>query len=917
MWSDLSKELEAIKLEAFGKKYLEIRKSRQLGEVENHFLYLVAYVIANQSADGWWNVGQQYQKLITAHAVRLLHKMGLPLKARWNLSLSNSSEEGNLYRAVKLLIGAGSPPDNTWKNAWWGDDTWDDCYILLALLEARTDPQWDKRLEAAFNRKYLRSLRRLVTQVKDDGFDEQVRKAPWYGPGFYAAAMELFDHPSVEKELASTKELPDSAQLIETLSRTVKPLLARGLEHHDEVPWCRRFPWHVGQCIVTWKEKREKYPPLRELDELMGQAYVVLRKTQSENGAWDDGGRIIEPDDVIYYTVRALSGCYVWEGRDATASPTIWKAHAYLLEVARHNENSLLVNLKASINAIGAYQRLFEFRLPNVFPNLLLLLLSRLDCLGLLSNVLTPGENEVKTLKRVRACARIKLEDQGFSVLELNGVNDRLYSSLKHNESFLKEFSCEPEQTLRELRRFLSSTLTETRSKSSRRLITYLWTTNGFLNFIPLIEHLSSLEQDRAFYKYYRDHLNHEVLLFLLGAYIYFNCSNFRDKINEEIVATYQPYAPPFGDDKLVDEFLFRWKLISTFHDIGYLFEVDPVQEAGSERSRDELLIKSFKVVDEARANFLLDYFMQNLTAGGWAGREAEIRELVGSVAGSLPEKYDQPIRAADDLFAVRTGGSVSDAFELMSKHIRSEFIHGNFLKEYFDLCRTTPVYIKGKKLRDPFLDHGIMSALVLLKSADVQRFYLKRLVDLEFYGQLNVPQALAKVLGDAKTRERLEPAHFYIRFSHVAGAIALHNVSPRMYTREQCVEFDRRPDKHEVSIESSFYTEPLGTAGRYAIGLDENPMAYLTTLADMLQDWDRHSFRRISFGENSGDPLASSEVIIKFNERNKIHVIPLSHDARFKYKELTGTKGFGDFLLDWDKYLELEEGGTELSGEM
>jgi hypothetical protein len=280
-------------------------------------------------------------------------------------------------------------------------------------------------------------------------------------------------------------------------------------------------------------------------------------------------------------------------------------------------------------------------------------------------------------------------------------------------------------------------------------------------------------------------------------------------------------------------------------------------------------------------------------------------------------DSYGPEITNEESLFGLRTGDQQRDAFDLMSAHIASPYIGRHFLRNYFDLCRNYDVYEpdekkKQKKQRGPFLDHGIMSALILLKSADIQRFYLKQLFDRYVYNQPHLPEELQmhprlmSVLNDAKMGDRLNAAHFFVRFSHVAGAIALHNVSPRMYKREQCQDFDAEYNETGEKLEDAFYTEPLGAEGRYAIGLEENPLAYLTTLADMLQDWDRHSFRRISFGENSRDPLASSEVVIDFNHDHKIRVTPLSNAARGRYVDLTGSKGFGDYLLKWQGHLEL-----------
>src|SRR5260370_39094141 len=82
---------------------------------------------------------------------------------------------------------------------------------------------------------------------------------------------------------------------------------------------------------------------------------------------------------------------------DISASPAIRLAHQFLSRIAGANEDSLLVNLKASINAIDAYQKLFGFRFPKVYPNPLVSLTARLNRLGLLKALQKPthgGEAE-------------------------------------------------------------------------------------------------------------------------------------------------------------------------------------------------------------------------------------------------------------------------------------------------------------------------------------------------------------------------------------------------------------------------------------------------------------------------------------------------------------------------------------------
>jgi hypothetical protein len=946
MWSDLQPEIEALKRQIFGQRYQTILehleksnlddkakqvKRNEFRQLENTFFHLISYIAASQSHIGWWNIGNEFQRLTTAHALRHLHRIGISLTARWNLHI-RKSPDGNLFCATDLLVKSFHEPSAS-KYAMWGDDLWDDCYILMALLEVQPSFQlagvsrWNPQLENKFTRNFQRSLEWLQAQITEEGFSKQVTRANWYGPGFYAAAIELLDKPLVKKHL------PGQNELIKILAAALRSLLEADLKAGASPRWNQRFAWHVGQLLVMWKEKARKYSSLLPLEPMMKRLHGELQKCQSEDGTWDNGGRITDDDDRVYYTVRALSALYVNTPESKICTDrNIDLAHKFLLRTARDNPDGVLVNLKASINAIGALQKLFDFHVCDTFPNLLITLTTRLNNLGLLDDVAAPADSESRMLKGIRATARIRLEEQGRSALELVGVNDRMYASLKQRREFLKEFAAhrnEPlspkqrEETLRDIRRFLSSTLTETRSKYSRKLIASLWQTDGFLNFIPLISHLSDLEQDRAFYKYYRDHLNHEVLLFLFGAYIYYNCATFRDKINTEILKINETNKIDSDRYNLESEFLFRWKLISTFHDVGYLFEVDPdVDKLDKvQRTKEQLLDKSFKVVDLFREQFLTDYFKQYMgrasgdDQGSGAFSEEQENEVT-HLASRINLTYTGRIQKAEDLFELTTAGEFKDAFRLISRHIHPKYIGRELVRDYFDMCRSLHVLnvkdgqIVGER-RSPFLDHGIMSALVLLKAADIQRYYLKGLTDLNFSEGLTKYPKLRGVLRSPTIQNHLEAEEFFIRFSHVAGAIALHNINPRLYTQEQCREFDTGKDKdgnaRKSRLEQSFYAKEVGDEGRYVISLDENPLSYLTALADTLQDWDRHSFRRIGFGEESGDPLSSSEVVIKFSEdEQKIHVRPLTQEASDKYRKLTVSDGMDQYLLHWKRFLKI-----------
>ncbi|HSK80707.1 MAG TPA: hypothetical protein VLQ45_29910, partial [Thermoanaerobaculia bacterium] len=78
---DLVEEVKAIKAEGF-QGGLQGNYSR-FPETGDSFLRLVAYM-AGQMREESWKTGDQFQILLTAHMVRLLHQMGVSLSDRWN-----------------------------------------------------------------------------------------------------------------------------------------------------------------------------------------------------------------------------------------------------------------------------------------------------------------------------------------------------------------------------------------------------------------------------------------------------------------------------------------------------------------------------------------------------------------------------------------------------------------------------------------------------------------------------------------------------------------------------------------------------------------------------------------------------------------------------------------------------------------
>jgi hypothetical protein len=70
MSTDFRQEMKAIREASFGTRYQKIRtalneqaseeRTKEFGQLEHDFLFLVTYILANQDKHGWWNSPNPY-----------------------------------------------------------------------------------------------------------------------------------------------------------------------------------------------------------------------------------------------------------------------------------------------------------------------------------------------------------------------------------------------------------------------------------------------------------------------------------------------------------------------------------------------------------------------------------------------------------------------------------------------------------------------------------------------------------------------------------------------------------------------------------------------------------------------------------------------------------------------------------------
>lgn len=318
----------------------------------------------------------------------------------------------------------------------------------------------------------------------------------------------------------------------------------------------------------------------------------------------------------------------------------------------------------------------------------------------------------------------------------------------------------------------------------------------------------------------YRDHLNHMLKVYLTGLYLYKNCHSLRDTL--------------LGAANCEEEeFLRRWLYASTFHDVGYIFELP-----GPER-----IIENLKFVQEHVQNFLHYHDLDLADELTRAGLKQETIDLLHAeeVMSTIGLRL-RPFQGIDDLGTV--WGSDFDLWSRLNALCKGTGIGDHGIRGYLDLCLTqSPPMVSG---RPPFHDHGIIGAIILLHIGYAQRAIFQGLdkglqptqplgvAPLEKTGRSAVLSKMVEWAGDLDSH--------VATIEQASVAIALHNICKDAW----------RPEEIPWQVDLA----------NYWISVFEYPLAFTLVLADVLQNWDRPGFNPAQPGEEQ--PLQGRDLDIR-----------------------------------------------------
>lgn len=289
----------------------------------------------------------------------------------------------------------------------------------------------------------------------------------------------------------------------------------------------------------------------------------------------------------------------------------------------------------------------------------------------------------------------------------------------------------------------------------------------------PLVDVMNMFEIYGIYgFKNNRKHMIHQVYTFLLGLLLYENVTKIKNEIDNEMRSTTRRYSS--GDVK--GEFLFRWRLASLSHDIG---------------NGVSLFANDNTKID----NYI--FYLQLLSNESWGWNYDGINKLLFLDSGN-------------------------ESLELLDRIDRSN----HFSTFYY--------FLKENPLKTIYYDHGIMSAIILLKILDVM------------YSKYN--EQTIQFKGHSVTFKR---SFFEKSIAQAAYAVAIHNLD--------------------------FYPKILidiwGTKRIYNFSL--RPLSWLLKICDTLQEWNKPKAKKetdyITPDEIELELLNDSVIIKKFPEKDKL----------------------------------------------
>ena len=398
-------------------------------------------------------------------------------------------------------------------------------------------------------------------------------------------------------------------------------------------------------------------------------------------------------------------------------------------------------------------------------------------------------------------------------------------------------------------------------------------------------------KETAAFIRYQkqRDHSVHTLHNYLLGWYFFSNSSLLRDQLQVAMVAR-KTTAETLT--QLTNRFAELWCYASLLHDVGYLFE-------GTTSPEDDL-----DLMDEMVRNgrdYCLDYF-NDVFWRQLGFRDADSRKAAQTLLHNKVEPGEGSGGPATIVYFLRNLGPweilahdlkegdqisrktpdtlSSDAFKLWRLHYE-QFGPPQMVRR-FELLEDVLYKLFENGIPDKqiprHLDHGICGALMLLKYST---WWFRAFLTAK-YSKTPADYIESEVLRLIRggTIHKYHAGHWWTSILWATAAVAIHNLQ-------------QLPD---------YYSK--GT--HVKLSLSEDPLAYLGILVDILQEWDRHSVRRLPSVTSDKRCINSRDVNIGKMPDGKIHIEYGWRDETDQNREANMKKDLEKALAGWDQLVSI-----------
>lgn len=335
---------------------------------------------------------------------------------------------------------------------------------------------------------------------------------------------------------------------------------------------------------------------------------------------------------------------------------------------------------------------------------------------------------------------------------------------------------------------------------ASQKLSEQVWSKYPELGIYPNVTLLATMEYNNLFFREYRDHSTHMFKVYLLGLFIY-----------EENIVIQEGFEEN-GIDK--ERFLKTWTATALWHDMGYLFENDNINEQNNMWKEINQQYQNPLTRIPAFKDCLSQQEEERLYDSNRLFRDS-IDRITAIENNSVNFEH---LKYAGTASGLTNNGNIN-AIEVLYTYIRS--------------------HPTANSRRKPYSDHGIVSAMLLLRIWFHYKEILEDLVDSD--ADPNKP-GMSILSNNAKSKIKTmqnivsQQAQTII---DAARAIALHNINKTDLDERQLLENGINIRRFHIAINKETDYEAL-------------PFAYLLRLVDGLQDWDRMLFSVPNYDENN-----------------------------------------------------------------